>query len=169
MPEGYDHKYTYTNLGYNLKMSDMQAAVGLAQLKKANIFHKKRKENFLNLYSKLKNFDQIFILPKINKCSETSWFGFPITIKKDTKISRSEIIDYLNSKSIGTRLLFAGNIIRQPYMKNYKYKVFGNLKSSDIIMERTFWVGLYPGLNIRNIEYIVKNIENFLKIKKIVN
>ena len=168
MPKGYDHKYTYTNLGYNLKMSDMQAAVGLAQIKKAQSFHKKRNNNFNLLYSKLIKFNKIFILPKASKKSKPSWFGFPLTIKKSVKFSREEIVKYLNNNSIGTRLLFAGNLIRQPYMKNCNYKVIGDLKSSNIIMERTFWVGLYPGLEKQNIIYIANKIENFLSLKGIL-
>ena len=168
MPKGYDHKYTYTNLGYNLKMSDMQAAVGLAQIKKVGDFHKRREENFKVLYNELKKFKKIFILPKITKKLQPSWFGFPLTLKKSVKFSREEITQYLNSYSVGTRLLFAGNLIRQPYMKNYKYKVVGDLKNSNIIMERTFWVGLYPGLEKKHLTYITKKIENFLSFKGIL-
>ena len=168
MPKGYDHKYTYTNLGYNLKMSDMQAAVGLAQIKKAEDFHKRREENFKVLYKEFKKFKKIFILPKITKKSQPSWFGFPLTLKKSVKFSREEITQYLNSYSVGTRLFFAGNLIRQPYMKNYKYKVVGDLKNSNIIMERTFWVGLYPGLEKKHLTYITKKIENFLSFKGIL-
>ncbi len=169
MPEGYDHKYTYTNLGYNLKMSDMQASIGLAQVSKANNFHNKRKENFLYLQNRLSKYCNIFIMPKASKYSEPSWFGYPLTIKKSIKFKREEIIEFLNKKSIGTRLLFAGNIVRQPYMKNYKYKVFGTLKNSDAIMERTFWIGLYPGLNKSHLAYSIRNIEKFLKIQKLIN
>ncbi len=163
MPSGYDHKYTYTNLGYNLKMSDMQAAVGLAQINKADRFHKIRKNNYNILMQLLKEFDDVFILPKKSIKSEPSWFGFPITIKKNSGINREDLTKYLNKFNIGTRLLFAGNLTRQPYMKNYKYKVAGNLKNSDAIMERTFWIGLYQGLNKKNLEYTAKKIKTFLK------
>tara|TARA_Y100001954_G_C15247335_1_gene331098 strand:- start:165 stop:491 length:327 start_codon:yes stop_codon:yes gene_type:complete len=108
-------------------------------------------------------------MPKASKYSEPSWFGYPLTIKKSIKFKREEIIEFLNKKSIGTRLLFAGNIVRQPYMKNYKYKVFGTLKNSDAIMERTFWIGLYPGLNKSHLAYSIRNIEKFLKIQKLIN
>ena len=168
MPRGYDHKYTYTNLGYNLKMSDMQAAVGLAQIKKTKEFHEKRKFNFNLLYKRLKKHNKIFILPKASKNAQPSWFGFPLTIKKSVKFTREEITKYLNDNSIGTRLLFAGNLVRQPYMKNYNYKVKNDLKNSNIIMERTFWIGLYPGLETKNIIYTVNKIEKFLSLKGIL-
>ena len=168
MPKGYDHKYTYTNLGYNLKMSDMQAAVGLAQIKKAKEFHEKRIFNFNLLYKRLKKYNKIFILPKVAKNAQPSWFGFPLTIKKSVKFNREEITKYLNDNSIGTRLLFAGNLVRQPYMKNYNYKIKNDLKSSNIIMERTFWIGLYPGLETKNIIYTVNKIEKFLSSKGIL-
>ena len=162
LPEGYDHKYTYTNLGYNLKMSDMQAAVGVAQIKKVNTFHNSRKNNFEYLLKSLRKFEDLFILPQVSKKSEPSWFGFPITIKKRANLNREEFIKYLNKHKIGTRLLFAGNITKQPYMKNYKYRVFGHLKNSDIIMARTFWLGIYPGLNKKNINHVIQKIENFI-------
>ena len=153
LPLGYDHKYTYSNLGYNLKMSDMQAAVGLAQVKKASFFHRKRKANFNYLYKFFSNYKKYFILPESSVNAEPSWFGFPLTIKKGVKINREKLIKYLNNFNVGTRLLFAGNLTRQPYMKFQKYRVINSLKQSDEIMRRTFWIGLYPGLDKTNLQY----------------
>ena len=166
LPFGYDHKYTYSNLGYNLKMSDMQAAVGLAQIKKASFFHRKRKANFNYLYKFFSNYKKYFILPESSVNAEPSWFGFPLTIKKGVKINREKLIKYLNNFNVGTRLLFAGNLTRQPYMKFQKYRVINSLKQSDEIMRRTFWIGLYPGLDKTNLQYTCKIIKKFFKDKK---
>ena len=166
LPFGYDHKYTYSNLGYNLKMSDMQAAVGLAQIKKASFFHRKRKANFNYLYKFFSNYKKYFILPESSVNAEPSWFGFPLTIKKGVKINREKLIKYLNNFNVGTRLLFAGNLTRQPYMKFQKYRVINSLKQSDEIMRRTFWIGLYPGLDKTNLQYTCKIIKKFLKDNK---
>ena len=166
LPLGYDHKYTYSNLGYNLKMSDMQAAVGLAQIKKASFFHRKRKANFNYLYKFFSNYKKYFILPESSVNAEPSWFGFPLTIKKGVKINREKLIKYLNNFNVGTRLLFAGNLTRQPYMKFQKYRVINSLKQSDEIMRRTFWIGLYPGLDKTNLQYTCKIIKKFFKDNK---
>ena len=166
LPFGYDHKYTYSNLGYNLKMSDMQAAVGLAQIKKASFFHRKRKANFNYLYKFFSNYKKYFILPESSVNAEPSWFGFPLTIKKGVKINREKLIKYLNNFNVGTRLLFAGNLTRQPYMKFQKYRVINSLKQSDEIMRRTFWIGLYPGLDKTNLQYTCKIIKKFFKDNK---
>ncbi len=166
LPLGYDHKYTYSNLGYNLKMSDMQAAVGLAQIKKASFFHRKRKANFNYLYKFFSNYKKYFILPVSSVNAEPSWFGFPLTIKKGVKINREKLIKYLNNFNVGTRLLFAGNLTRQPYMKFQKYRVINSLKQSDEIMRRTFWIGLYPGLDKTNLQYTCKIIKKFFKDNK---
>ncbi len=166
LPLGYDHKYTYSNLGYNLKMSDMQAAVGLAQVKKASFFHRKRKANFNYLYKFFSNYKKYFILPESSVNAEPSWFGFPLTIKKGVKINREKLIKYLNNFNVGTRLLFAGNLTRQPYMKFQKYRVINSLKQSDEIMRRTFWIGLYPGLDKTNLQYTCKIIKKYFKDNK---
>ena len=166
LPFGYDHKYTYSNLGYNLKMSDMQAAVGLAQIKKASFFHRKRKANFNYLYKFFSNYKKYFILPESSVNAEPSWFGFPLTIKKGVKINREKLIKYLNNFNVGTRLLFVGNLTRQPYMKFQKYRVINSLKQSDEIMRRTFWIGLYPGLDKTNLQYTCKIIKKFFKDNK---
>lgn len=165
LPFGYDHKYTYSHLGYNLKITDMQAACGLAQLKKLNFFIKKRIENFNYLKSKLKKFHKYFILPEKTLNSQPSWFGFLITIKSN-KISRNKLINFLEKRNIGTRLLFAGNITNQPYMKNLKFKVPFKLSNTNKVMNNSFWVGVYPGLNKKNLNYIVESIADFLKTEK---
>ena len=164
LPFGYDHKYTYSHLGYNMKITDMQAACGLAQLNSLNEFIKKRKNNFNFLYKNLKNLEEFFILPEPEKNSEPSWFGFPLSLKKNNNYNRNDFIKYLSDRKIGTRLLFSGNLTKQPYMKNKNFKVHGELKNTDFIMENTFWIGLYPGLSEDQLAYsssIVK--EYFIK------
>ena len=164
LPFGYDHKYTYSHLGYNMKITDMQAACGLAQLDRLEFFIKKRKENFIFLYNNLKDLEEFLILPEPEKNSEPSWFGFPLTLRKNNQYNRNDLINYLNSNKIGTRLLFSGNLIKQPYMKNINFKVHGNLKNTDLIMENTFWIGLYPGLSEKHLQYSILKIKNFFKI-----
>jgi len=164
LPFGYDHKYTYSHLGYNMKITDMQAACGLAQLDSLDEFISKRKNNFNFLYKNLKNLEEFLILPEPEKNSEPSWFGFPLTLKKNHQYSRQNIIKYLSDSKIGTRLLFSGNLTKQPYMKNINFKVHGDLKNTDLVMENTFWVGLYPGLHEKHLDYIVNKILNFFKI-----
>ena len=154
LPDGYDHKYTYSHLGYNLKITDMQAACGVAQLKKVNGFIEKRKYNFIKLKEKLQKFDKYFILPKSQENSDPSWFGFLISVKEDAPFTRNDIVKYLNDYKIGTRLLFAGNIIKQPYMIGKNYRISDELVNSDFIMNNTFWIGLYPGINDEMIEYV---------------
>ena len=163
LPFGYDHKYTYSHLGYNMKITDMQAACGLAQLDRLESFIKKRKENFNFLYMNIKDLEEFLILPEPEKNSEPSWFGFPLTLKKNNKYNRNDLIKYLNEKKIGTRLLFSGNLIKQPYMKNINFKVNGNLKNTDFIMENTFWIGLFPGLSKEQLQYSVLKILAFFK------
>ena len=160
--EGYDHKYTYSHLGYNLKITDMQASVGYSQIKKVNGFIEKRKENFIKIKDKLKRFEKYFILPEAQENSEPSWFGFLISVREDAPFNRNDIVKYLNDKKIGTRLLFAGNIIKQPYMKDRNYRVIGDMKNSDFIMNNTFWIGVYPAINDKMIEYIEKCFEIFI-------
>lgn len=163
LPFGYDHKYTYSHLGYNMKITDMQAACGLAQLDRLEGFIKKRKENFNFLYKNLKKLEEFLILPEAEKSSEPSWFGFPLSLKKNNQYNRNDLIQYLSSNKIGTRLLFSGNLIKQPYMKNIDFKIHGDLKNTDLVMENTFWIGLYPGLSERHLEYSVLKIKNFFK------
>jgi CDP-4-dehydro-6-deoxyglucose reductase, E1 len=164
LPFGYDHKYTYSHLGYNMKITDMQAACGLAQLDRLEGFIKKRKENFNFLYKNLKDLEEFLILPEPEKNSEPSWFGFPLSLKKNKQFNRNDLIKYLDVNKIGTRLLFSGNLIKQPYMKNVNFKVHGNLTNTDLIMENTFWIGLYPGLSKEHLEYSVLKIKKFFKL-----
>lgn len=164
LPEGYDHKYTYSHLGYNLKITDMQAACALAQLEKAPEFIQARKDNFNFLKARLKSCEEFLQLPHPTENSDPSWFGFPITIKENSPVSRLDLISYLDQKKIGTRLLFAGNLIRQPYMKDAKFRVSGELENTDNAMNNTFWVGVQPALNNEMLEYVASQIETFLGI-----
>lgn len=168
LPGGYDHKYVYSHIGYNLKITDMQAAVGVAQLKKLDKFIAIRKNNWNILYQGLKRYSDYFILPKASEFSEPSWFGFLLTVKENSLFSRIELVKCLESSRIATRMLFAGNIIYHPSFKNIKYKVAGNLKNTDFIMKNTFWVGVYPGLNEDMLKYIIDKISNFIKCKKTI-
>jgi CDP-4-dehydro-6-deoxyglucose reductase, E1 len=164
LPYGYDHKYTYSHSGYNMKITDMQAACGLAQLDRLEGFIKKRKENFNFLYKNLKDLEEFLILPEQEKNSEPSWFGFPLSLRKNSKLNRNDLIKYLNDNKIGTRLLFSGNLIKQPYMKDVNFKVQGELKNTDFVMENTFWIGLYPGLYKSHLEYSVSKIKNYFTL-----
>ena len=163
LPLGYDHKYVYSHFGFNLKMTEMQAAIGVAQLEKLPEFIKKRQENWQMLYEGLKDIDD-FILVKPQKRSEISWFGFLITLKDGVKFSRNDIVQYLEKHNIQTRNLFAGNIIKHPMFEGLKegidYKVVGELKNTDKIMNDSFWVGVYPGMKKEAINYMIKKIKN---------
>lgn len=163
LPHGYDHKYTYSHIGFNLKVTDMQAAIGLSQLKKANLFVQKRKENHAILYNKLKQFEEHFILHEATPSSEPSWFGFMITLRDSSPINREALLKFLENNKIGTRLFFAGNVIKQPAYKNMNYRIVGDLTNTDIIMNRSFWLGVWPGLNELHYDYIVEKIIEFLK------
>jgi CDP-4-dehydro-6-deoxyglucose reductase, E1 len=164
LPFGYDHKYTYSHLGYNMKITDMQAACGLAQLERLDQFIAKRKENFNFLYKQLKSLEEFLILPEAEKNSEPSWFGFPISLKKNNKFNRNDLIKNLNNNKIGTRLLFSGNLIKQPYMKGINFKINGELNNTDFIMENTFWIGVYPGLSQQHLKFTVNTIKSFFKL-----
>jgi CDP-6-deoxy-D-xylo-4-hexulose-3-dehydrase len=163
LPFGYDHKYTYSHLGYNMKITDMQAACGLAQLERLEQFIIKRKENFNFLYKNLKNLEEFLILPEVEKNSDPSWFGFPLSLRKNNKFNRNDLIKHLNDSKIGTRLLFSGNLTKQPYMKDVNFKVQGELKNTDFVMENTFWIGLYPGLSQRHLDYSCDKIKYYFK------
>jgi CDP-6-deoxy-D-xylo-4-hexulose-3-dehydrase len=163
LPFGYDHKYTYSHLGYNMKITDMQAACGLAQLERLEQFIIKRKENFNFLYINLKNLEEFLILPEVEKNSDPSWFGFPLSLRKNNKFNRNDLIKHLNDSKIGTRLLFSGNLTKQPYMKDVNFKVQGELKNTDFVMENTFWIGLYPGLSQRHLDYSCNKIKYYFK------
>jgi CDP-6-deoxy-D-xylo-4-hexulose-3-dehydrase len=163
LPFGYDHKYTYSHLGYNMKITDMQAACGLAQLDRLENFIKQRKENFNFLYKNLKSLEEFLILPEAEKNSDPSWFGFPLSLRKNNKFNRNDLIKFLNTNKISTRLLFSGNLTRQPYMNNINFRVQGELKKTDFIMASTFWLGLYPGLSEQHLEYTVSKLKTFFK------
>jgi CDP-6-deoxy-D-xylo-4-hexulose-3-dehydrase len=164
LPFGYDHKYTYSHLGYNLKITDMQAACALAQLEKAPAFIQARKDNFAFLKERLKSCEEFLQLPEAAKGSDPSWFGFPITLKKDCPVSRVDLTTYLDQHKIGTRLLFAGNLTRQPYMANAKYRICGELTDTDVVMNNTFWIGVQPALTKEMLEYAVVQIETYLGV-----
>jgi len=163
LPYGYDHKYVYSHIGYNLKLTDLQAAVGLAQLKKLPKFIERRKHNFRLLKEGLIKYSEYFILPEATPGSDPSWFAFPITVKEDAPFSRNEIVNYLESNKIMTRMLFGGNLIRQPAYQGVQYRVVGNLKNSDIVLNNTFFIGVYPGITDEMIEYILHTFENFIE------
>jgi len=163
LPFGYDHKYTYSHLGYNMKITDMQAACGLAQLESLEKFIIKRNKNFNFLYQNLKDLEDFLILPKAEENTEPSWFGFPLSIKVNNKFNRNELINFLNEKKIGTRLLFSGNLTKQPYMKNKNFKIHKSLYNTDYIMDNTFWIGLYPALEEEHLNYSVEQLKNFFK------
>jgi CDP-6-deoxy-D-xylo-4-hexulose-3-dehydrase len=164
LPAGYDHKYTYSHIGYNLKITDMQAACGVAQLGKIDAFIKARKDNFNYLTDCLKEIEEFVYLPKATINSDPAWFGYPITIKASSGINRIDLLKYLDQNKIGTRLLFAGNITKQPYFKDIEYRIVGNLNNTDIIMENTFWVSVYPGLTKEMLDHIANSIKVFFGI-----
>ena len=161
LPEGYDHKYTYAHAGYNLKITDMQAACGLAQMDKLEGFIQARKDNFKYLYDRLRSCEDFLILPEATPNSDPSWFGFLMTIKPEANIRRVDLLSYLDQEKIGTRLLFAGNLTRQPYMKGRNYRVSGDLNNTDIVMNDSFWIGVYPGLTQEMLDFSIKKIESF--------
>ena len=162
LPFGYDHKYTYSHVGYNLKITDMQAAIGLAQLDRLPEFIKIRKENFELLYSGLSSFEKFLILPSSSENCKPSWFGFPITVKDNIPFSRESLVNYLTSKLVDTRPIFAGNLIKQPYFKNKTFRTSKTLSNTDKIMNQSFWIGVFPGLSKDMLEYTIKQFETFI-------
>lgn len=158
LPMGYDHKYTYSHCGYNLKITDMQAAVGLAQLERLEGFIEARKRNFDTLTELLRPLEDILILPEATPNSEPSWFGYPITLRQDTPVARDDVVQFLDAHRIGTRLLFGGNLLRQPYMRGRDYRVVGDLTNADTVTTNTFWIGLYPGLGPDHLAYTAERI-----------
>lgn len=161
LPYGYDHKYVYSHLGYNLKITDMQAACGLAQIDRANGFIEKRRENFKLLHDKLSSLTDFIELPTATPNSNPSWFGFPITLKEGCGVNRVDLLRFLDSNKIGSRLLFAGNLTKQPYFKDIEYKVVGDLTNTDITMNQTFWIGIYPALDSEHFEFVAEKLEEF--------
>ena len=164
LPFGYDHKYTYSHLGYNLKITDMQAACGLAQLEKVAQFIQARKDNYSFLKECLKPCEEFIHLPEPTEHSDPSWFGFPITLKENCPVSRLELLNYLDENKVGTRLLFAGNLTRQPYMVGAKYRISGDLTNTDIVMNSTFWIGVQPSLTKEMLEFSAVKIGTFLGV-----
>ena len=168
LPFGYDHKYVYSHFGYNLKATDMQAAIGCAQIEKLDSFVKARRNNWQILYDGLKDLEKFFVLPQPQKNSKPSWFGFMLTVKSNASFTRDQIVSYLEQNNIQTRMLFAGNFVRQPafdYMRRRKnsYKIIGELKNTDIIMNQSFWLGVYPGMTKPMLKYIIADIRNFIQ------
>ena len=164
LPHGYDHKYTYSHLGYNLKISDMQAACALAQMDRVEEFIAARKANFAYLKNGLKNCEDFLLLPEATPNSDPSWFGFPITIKASAGINRVDLLQYLDQNKIGTRLLFAGNLTRQPYMKGRNFRISGALTNTDTVMNDTFWIGVYPGLSREMLDFVIAKLEAFFGV-----
>ncbi len=164
LPAGYDHKYTYSHLGYNLKITDMQAACGLAQLKRLPEFIEKRNANFDYLKNRLNTVTDFIELTEPTENSTPSWFGFPITLKETAGVSRVDLTKYLDQQKIGTRLLFAGNLVRQPYFEGLEYRVVGDLTNTDITMNQTLWLGIYPGLGQEHLDYIAEKLEEFFGV-----
>jgi len=161
LPDGYDHKYTYSHLGYNLKITDMQAACGVAQLDKLEFFIKRRRQNYNFLRNRLLSLEEFLHLPEITPNSEPSWFGFPLVLKETSGIKREELLNFLDENNIGTRLLFAGNLTKQPYMVGKNYKISGDLTNTDIVMRQTFWLGTFPGLTNDHLNYVGDKLEEF--------
>ena len=162
LPHGFDHKYTYSHLGYNLKITDMQAAVGLAQIPKIDEFVAARRKNFAFLKFALAEFENIFVLPEATAKSDPSWFGFPLTVRSGSGVNRDDLVKYLDNKKIGTRLLFGGNLLKQPYMLGRQYRTSGEIVNADTVMKDTFWIGVYPGLDEASLGYIVEKMRSFI-------
>ena len=163
LPYGYDHKYIYSHIGYNLKLTDMQAAVGVAQLKKLPDFIGARKRNWRLLYDGLKPLEEFFILPKATPGSDPSWFGFPVMVRPEAPFSRRDLVLYLEKHRIATRLLFGGNLTRQPAYQDVPYRVVGDLRNTDVVMNQIFWIGVYPGITKQMIAYVIETVASFIE------
>jgi CDP-6-deoxy-D-xylo-4-hexulose-3-dehydrase len=165
LPCGYDHKYTYSHIGYNLKITDMQAAIGVAQLQKLPCFMAARRRNFQLLHEGLRDLEHLFILPEATAGSDPSWFGFPIGVRPDAGLTRDEVTAHLERNKISTRLLFGGNLVRQPAYRDVPRRVIGDLRNSDFVMNQVFWIGVYPGLSRQKIDYILSVFHTLEKKK----
>jgi CDP-6-deoxy-D-xylo-4-hexulose-3-dehydrase len=163
LPHGYDHKYIYSHIGYNLKLTDMQAAVGVSQLKKLPGFAQARRKNWRTLYEGLKRFEEFLLLPVPTPGSDPAWFGFAVTIREGSPFKRDALIHHLEERRIGTRLLFGGNLLRQPAYQNIPRRVVGELKNSDLVMKNTFWIGVYPGLTNEMLAYVMESFQDFFR------
>jgi CDP-6-deoxy-D-xylo-4-hexulose-3-dehydrase len=164
LPDGYDHKYTYSHVGYNLKITDMQAACALAQMDRLEEFISKRRANFAYLKNRLASLENFLHLPESSPNSEPSWFGFPLVLKDAAGVKRTDLINFLDQNKIGTRLLFAGNLTKQPYMSGRNFRVSGDLSNTDIVMNQTFWLGTFPGIGEVQLEYIANKLEEFFGV-----
>jgi CDP-6-deoxy-D-xylo-4-hexulose-3-dehydrase len=163
LPFGYDHKFVYSHIGYNLKMTDMQAAIGVAQMEKVSSFIEKRKENWAYLRNAFSDLEEYFILPEKAANSEPSWFGFALTIRESSKFNRQDILNHLAENKIGTRLLFAGDLTKQPSFKAANFTKIGNLNNTSTVTKNTFWLGCWPGLKNQHLDYIYESVLNFTK------
>ncbi len=162
LPEGYDHKYTYSHLGYNLKSGDIQAAIGLAQLDRLDSFVELRRRNWAYLLNGMRDLEEFFVLPKVTENSDPSWFGFALTVKPNSPKTRNRIVQDLNEKKIGTRLLFGGNLLRQPAFMGTPRRVISNLVNTDRVMNDTFWIGVWPGLTLEMLDYMILSIREMV-------
>ncbi len=163
LPHGYDHKYIYSHIGFNLKATDMQAAIGLSQLSKIEQFVEKRRKNFDYLLGLMRNLEQFFILPQPTTNANPSWFGFLMTIRPDVNLSRAELVAYLEERKIGTRLLFGGNLLKQPAYSDVPHRVVGTLENTNTIMDRAFWIGIWPGLEEKHFDYMYQQLNAYLQ------
>ena len=165
LPYAYDHKYIYSNIGYNLKLTDMQSAIGVSQLKKLDNFIEQRRHNWNYLLQGFQGLEEYFVLPKATENSNPSWFGFALTVKEDAGFSRSELVKFLDERLIASRFLFGGNLLWQPAYQNIQHREVGSLRNSDTVALSTFWLGVFPGLNIKMLDYIIESIYEFIKEK----
>lgn len=167
LPRGYDHKYIYSHIGYNLKATDMQAAVGIAQLRKLSSFIAARKHNFATLMAGLREFEEFFVLPKATPNSDPSWFGFPVAVRKGAPFARNDIVTFLESRKVATRLLFAGNLLKQPAYKDIPHRVVGELTNTDVVMNDVFWIGVYPGLTPAKLDHVLFTFREFIHSRRL--
>jgi len=161
LPHGYDHKYIYSNIGYNLKLTDLQAAIGTVQIERLPSFIEKRKQNWGLINNFLKNYSEYFVLHEPTENSDPSWFGYAITVKSNDKFNRDELVQFLDSKRIGTRFLFGGNLVKQPAYKDQNFIVAESLDNADVVLDSTFWIGVYPGINQEMLDYVFDSFEEF--------
>ncbi|HWH56359.1 MAG TPA: lipopolysaccharide biosynthesis protein RfbH, partial [Terriglobales bacterium] len=168
LPCGYDHKYIYSHIGYNLKATDMQAAVGVAQLKKLPGFIEARKKNFATLMAGLSELREFFVFPQATDGSDPSWFGFPLMVRSGAPFGRTELVTFLEQKKIASRMLFGGNLVRQPAYQKIRHRVVGKLTNADVTMNQAFWIGVYPGLSSDALEYVATSFHSFVSNRRVV-